>query len=152
MSRIFLGPTDTYAGGHPLLGEGKATTFAPAILPGNIVSINANDGTVELNAFTTGLIDAPGYIAIEQGSGLGANINTPYVAGEIVKFAKPRSGERYRVRAEIGIDISAGTALTVSNTGRVTALTAGDHKFFIATGAPGETTTSTGQLIVVEVA
>lgn len=148
--KIFLGPADTYAGGHPLLGEGKAYAFAPAILPGNIVTFDPGTGELAIGSYISGSEQYSPYVAIEQGSGLGATVNTPYAAGELVKFVKVRSGERVRVRAPAGLDISAGNPLTIGADGRVLGYVDGDHKFFVATGAYGETVANNGDLIVVE--
>lgn len=147
--KIFAGPVDTYAGGHPLLGEGIGNDVAP-VKPGNIVTFNPGTGLLQLGGWVAGSDLFNPYVAIEKGSGVGADIDTPYENGETIVFVKVRSGERVWVRSDASVDTSRGNGLTIGENGRVKGIVEGETKFFVATGAFGSTVAVAGTLILVE--
>lgn len=146
--KIFAGPADQ-ANQKPLLGEAKASA---AISPGAIVAVDKVSGEAAPSADTT--FAQLAFVAKEIGSHFGATIETPYEIGENVQYIKVRSGEFVYVKADAGTSIAPDTALVVSDTnaGNVKAaalLDGTENVLFYATGKPGETVATDGDLILV---
>ncbi len=121
--KIFAGPAD-YGNAKPLLGEAVANVDVVTnnILPGNAVTFVAGalgtKPTAKLSDEAATVVAEP-KIAVEQGSHLGATIDTPIAtADELVTYVKVRSGEFVYVRAAAATLIGNDAPIGLDGTGK----------------------------------
>lgn len=151
---IYVGPID---GGNqsPLLGEGPLTSSGDTILPGHIISIDPNDGVISRATTPLGGQAGFAFVAVEKGAHVGANINTAYdVPGEMVSYARIRSGESVYVRGTQGTLVSKGSPLISVGQGfdgKIQSIfdAVNDKVMFYGEGAPGSTVALDNDLVLV---
>ena len=143
MARIYKGPADNGCG-HPLLVEGVA---GDAFKPGTLLKQTAAGLATSDQAAT--VFNSEAIVAKEQGSHLGAKIDTPYAVGDTAVGIVVRSGEFVMAQVAAGTNItSKGMALASNGAGALTLALADGTQQVLFYSAEVKNMTAAGLVLV----